>query len=62
MRCGDSTDRRRRRSEGAVRRAKAHFWREDPIGGRRLADGFAVGSGERVFTRRVQQANDKQLL
>ena len=45
-----------------MRRAKAYFWREDPIGGRRLADGFAVGSGERVFNRRLQQADDKQLL
>ena len=49
----DSTDRRRRGSEGTMRRAKAHLWREDRIGGRRLADGFTVGSGEAVFTRRV---------
>ena len=45
----DSTDRRRRRSEGAVRRAKAHHGLEDPIAGcgravrRILRDGECCG-------------------
>ncbi len=48
-------------SEAAERRAKAHFWREDPIAGRRLVKCFAVGSSKRAFTPRVHQANNKHM-
>ena len=45
-----------------MRRAKAHHGREDPISWFRLADGFAVGGGEGLFTRCVEQANNKKVL
>ena len=45
-----------------MRRVKTRHGREDPISWFSLADGFAVGSGEGLLTRCVQQANNKQLL
>ena len=45
-----------------MRRAKAHHGRETPISWFRLADGFAVGSSEGLFTRCAEQADNNQLL
>ena len=56
----DSTDRRRRGSEGTVRRIKAHHRREDHISWIRLADELVFGRGEHGIMRLNESAKKVQ--
>jgi hypothetical protein len=56
----DSTDRRRRRREGTVRRIKAHHGREDHISWIRLAGRPVFGGGEHGILRLNKSAQKVQ--